>query len=265
MKALRYFITFLCLIIVWIFLSRFFGSKIIPGPLSVALYFAHHFCDPGLYQHFLASGLRILLSLVLSFSLAFPLGLILGVKPKIDRIISPFIFITYPIPKILLLPILLILLGLGELPKIILVSLTIGYQILVVIRDSLLHMDQRYLDSFESLYPGHKKNSFVKFLSQTKHLFLPAAFPSTMTVLRLASGTAVAVLFMAESFATEKGLGFMIIDAWGGMDMPRMFAGIVCMCFLGLFLYELANILEYFFCPGKNKANHKIKTRELIF
>ena len=63
--------------------------------------------------------------------------------------------------------------------------------------------------------------------------------------MRLASGTAVAVLFISESFATQNGLGYLIMDAWGGLNLPRMFTGILTMSFLGLALYEGANWLEY--------------------
>ena len=81
---------------------------------------------------------------------------------------------------------------------------------------------------------------------------LPAALPDAMTALKVASGTAVAVLFMAESFATRRGLGFLIMDAWGRGDQLEMFTGILAMSLLGVALYELCNVLETRSCRWRN-------------
>lgn len=73
-----------------------------------------------------------------------------------------------------------------------------------------------------------------------------------MTALKVASGTAVAVLFMAESFATRRGLGFLIMDAWGRGGQLEMFTGILAMSLLGMALYELCNVLETRSCRWRN-------------
>lgn len=82
-------------------------------------------------------------------------------------------------------------------------------------------------------------------------MLAPAALPDALTALKLASGTAVAVLFMAESFATRRGLGFLIMDAWGRGDQEEMFTGILAMSALGVLLYEGCNGLERLCCRWK--------------
>ena len=72
-----------------------------------------------------------------------------------------------------------------------------------------------------------------------------------MTALKVGSGTAVAVLFMAESFATQKGLGFLIMDAWGRGDQLEMFCGILSMSLLGIMVYESCHIIEKLCCRWK--------------
>ena len=148
------------------------------------------------------------------------------------------VFLTYPLPKIVLLPLFLTLFGLGDLPRVLLIALTTGYQILVVTRVSAQGLDKKYLDSFRSL--------------GGRHVLIPAALPDAMTALKVASGTAVAVLFMAESFATRRGLGFLIMDAWGRGDQLEMFTGILAMSLLGVALYELCNVLETRSCRWRN-------------
>ena len=82
-------------------------------------------------------------------------------------------------------------------------------------------------------------------------MLVPAALPDAITALRVATGTAVAVLFMVESFATDRGLGFLIMDAWGRGDQLEMFAAILAISLTGVGLYEACTLLERRLCPWK--------------
>jgi len=124
-------------------------------------------------------------------------------------IINPFILITYPILKTDLLPVVLILFGLGDLSKAVLLALIVGYQILVATRDAVARIHYKYLDSVRSLGASG--------CQLYREVLLPAALPHGFTALRLSTGTSVAVLFLTESFATNERLGYFILDAWGRM------------------------------------------------
>ena len=82
-----------------------------------------------------------------------------------------------------------------------------------------------------------------------RHVYVPAALPALFTSLKVASGTAVAVLFLAESFATTSGLGYLIMDAWGMGDVLSMFNAILGMSLLGLVIYGVIGLLERLCCP----------------
>ena len=241
--------------LLWAAAAAALDKRVLPPPEAVGLYLLQSLGTGEFWGHLSASAGRAAGGIALGFALAFPAGLALGVSRRLDAWLSPFIFLTYPAPKILFLPILLVLLGLGEAPKIILITLTVAYQILLVTRDSLRRLDQRYLDSFMALRPprgrgpGRLWPALTDGFGLVRHVLAPAALPAAVTALRLASGTAVAVLFMAESFATDRGLGFLIIDAWGGLDLPRMFAGILAMSGLGLAFYGLGGLMERRFRP----------------
>ncbi len=77
-----------------------------------------------------------------------------------------------------------------------------------------------------------------------RHVVVPAALPDIFTALRIGTGTAVAVLFLAESIAGSSGIGWYIVDAWGSIDYPAMFAGIIGMALLGVVLYEALDAVE---------------------
>jgi NitT/TauT family transport system permease protein len=69
-----------------------------------------------------------------------------------------------------------------------------------------------------------------------------------LTALRLGVGTAIAVLFFAETFVTRHGLGAFLIEAWSRLNYPDMYAGIITMGALGLALYFVIDQLENRFC-----------------
>ena len=248
MRRLKHYIlAALFLLLLWQGGTGLLGQALLPAPLDVLGFFASALGDAAFWGHMRASFLRVVLALVLAWCTAFPLGLILGHAKRADEIISPLVFLTYPIPKIVLLPVFLTIFGLGDAPRIVLIALTTGYQILVVTRDSALGLDPKYLDSFRSL-GGSKEQRLRQLL---RHVLIPAALPDALTALRVASGTAVAVLFMVESFATASGLGFLIMDAWGRGDMMEMYAGILAMSLMGVALYEFCNFLEHKLCRWK--------------
>ena len=237
---LHYLLAMAMLLCLWQAGSALLGPFLLPSPRETLLFFLQALGTTEFWVHASTSAWRVLSAMALAWFIAFPLGLLLGYLPKLDAYLSPLIFLTYPLPKIVLLPVFLMLFGLGDLPKVLLITLTAGYQIVVVTRAGAAGLDKKYIDSFRSL--GGTRWQMIR------HVLIPAALPDAITALKVASGTAVAVLFMAESFATQNGLGFLIMDAWGRGDQPEMFSGILGMSLLGILLYEGCNLLETLCC-----------------
>lgn len=256
--CIKYLVTLVCIFLLWHAGALYFGEFILPQPVHVFAFMGEFLQTEEFWLHFGMSSYRVCVALVISFFLAFPLGIYMGYKKRFDSFFSPFVFITYPIPKIVFLPLFFLILGIGDFSRIFLIVLTVSYQIVVVTRSCVLNLDKKYYYSFKSLLPLHVEGTPKKHYRMAKlmHLLIPYALPSALTALRIASGTAIAVLFMTESFATQEGLGFLIMDSWGRGDMLPMFTGIVSLCFLGIFLYEFCNCMEYVFCRG-NRLNAK--------
>jgi NitT/TauT family transport system permease protein len=253
-KTFRYILAFWVFLFIWQLLSQLFGPFVLPAPFSVLKEFWLELQSPVFRSHAFYSSFRLVSGLALGFLLAFPLGIAMGYLRGFDKYFAPLIFLTYPIPKVLFLPALLVLFGMGELPKMIIITLTTFYQILVVVRDSVRNLDPAHLESFKTLWPSdRKRKGFLWFLGLLRHVLVPEALPQAISSFRLASGTAVSVLFIAESFATDKGLGFLIVDAWGAMDLKKMWSSIMAMSLMGAFMFELANYMEWALCPWKRK------------
>ncbi len=80
------------------------------------------------------------------------------------------------------------------------------------------------------------------------HVIFPATVPKILTAMRISIGTAVAILFFVESFATTKGLGYIIMDSWGRADYVALYTGISSMAILGFSLYLILDVLEKRIC-----------------
>lgn len=190
-------------------------------------------------RHFWVSTYRVVLSIVISFAIAVPLGLVMGFEPFIDRFLAPLVYLTYPIPKIVFLPLILLFLGLGDESKIFLITFIILFQILVTTRDAVRKVPAETISSLRSLGATH--------LQIYRYVLFPACLPDVLTALRLSMGTAVAVLFFAESFATTEGLGYFIMDAWSRSAPDEMFAGIIAMGFLGVIMFLIIDTADHYF------------------
>lgn len=214
MIVLRYILGFLFLGGCWHAGALALGPDLLPDPVATIRLFAESLSTPEFWGHILVSLWRLTLGLVAAVAVAFPLGLLLGHCRAADLAGSPLLFITYPLPKIVLLPVFFTLVGLGDASRVLLIALTTGYQVLVIIRAGALSIDPSWVKAFRSM-----------------------------------GGTTAAVLFLAESFATTSGLGYLIMDAWGMGDVLFMFNAILGMSLLGLVIYGVIGLLERVCCP----------------
>ncbi|HPH94446.1 MAG TPA: ABC transporter permease subunit [Anaerolineaceae bacterium] len=250
MKKTSLALACLALLAAWQVLALLVARPILPAPWTVAQALVTGLQN-DLGGHFLVSVWRVLASMGLAVLTAAPAGLVLGQSARINRLFSPLIYILYPIPKVVLVPVVLLFLGVGDLAKISIIFIILFFQILVLVRDQAASLRPELVQSVRSLGAGRR--ALFRFV------YLPATLPAILTALRQSVGTAVAVLYVAESFATRQGLGYYIyINGSSLLNYPAMYAGIVMMSLLGLGLYFGVDWLEGRLCPwlklGQNEA-----------
>lgn len=229
-----YALAVLVLLLGWGLLAAVLRSPALPGPIDALPVFAA--LVPELIGHAALSLGRVVVSMIIGALLAVPLGLVIGRSERADSIFAPLLFLTYPVPKVVFLPVLLVLFGIGNMSKIVLITTIVFFQILLTARDAARAVPEGAVLSVRSLGAGR--------LDIARHVVFPAALPDIFTALRISTGTAVAVLFLAESTAGSDGLGWFIMDAWGRIGYPRMFAGILAMALSGVLLYEAIELAE---------------------
>jgi ABC-type nitrate/sulfonate/bicarbonate transport system permease component len=231
------------LLVTWQVAAMLVNRPILPTPLVVLEVF---FRELGgeLPIHFVASLWRVIAGMLLSVVTAVPAGLAIGGSKKLNRVFSPVIYLLYPIPKVVFVPVVLLFLGIGDLAKIVVIFLILFFQIVVLVRDQAAGLAPQLLQSLRSLGAGRR--ALFRFV------YLPASLPAILTALRQSVGTAVAVLYIAELFATRTGLGYYIYyEGSTLLDYPAMYAGVLAMSLLGLGLYFTVDWMEKRLCPWK--------------
>lgn len=232
------------LLVLWWLTALLVNTPMLPTPWEVVKSLVYEL-GHGLMQHFLASLWRVVASTVLSIVLAAPAGMILGQSKKLYAFFAPVIYLLYPIPKVVFVPIILLFLGIGDLPKIVIITLILFFQILVLVRDQAAALRPELIQSVRSLGAGRR--------ALFRYVYLPASLPAVLTALRQSIGTAVAVLYIAELFATQKGLGYYIYYNGSTLfNYPAMYAGVVMMSVLGLGLYFAVDALERRLTPWQH-------------
>jgi NitT/TauT family transport system permease protein len=237
-KALGYVGAVAFMLVIWELASLAFRNPALPLPADGLGQFVEQF--PILLPQFGYSAFRVVASILLGLAVGAPLGLLLGRSERADLVFGPLVFLNYPVPKAVFLPVFLILLGIGNSSIISLITLIVFFQILVTARDAARSIPAASVLSVRSL----GANRWQVFA----HVVVPGAMPEIFTALRISAGTAVAVLFFSETFAGSTGLGYFVSDAWGRVQFDEMFAGILAMALLGVVLYEVIELVEARVC-----------------
>jgi ABC-type nitrate/sulfonate/bicarbonate transport system, permease component len=225
---------------IWALAAMLVHKPFLPSPVAALARMAGRIADGSLALHLGASSRRVGLALLIAAPPATALGLAAGRSKRLDAFVSPFVYLLHPLPKVAFLPIIMLFLGLGDPAKVFLIALIIFGQLLVSARDAAKAVPQSLVDAMRTM--GATR------ISTLRHVVFPFALPSLLSALRIGLGTAVAVLFMAETFASETGLGWYIVDAWTRVDYPDMYAAIIALSLFGLACYLVVDAAEAILC-----------------
>ena len=178
---LRYALAAAALCLVWQAGALALGPDLLPSPGETFALFLRALGTAAFWADMGMSTWRLALGLGLAVCVAFPAGLLMGHCRRADAVAAPLVFLTYPLPKIVLLPVFFTFLGLGDAPRVLLIALTTGYQILVIVRGTAMGLDPACRKVFRSL-AGTAGGAGRGMLLQTlRHVYVPAALPGLFT------------------------------------------------------------------------------------
>jgi NitT/TauT family transport system permease protein len=220
----------LTLLALWEVASRqaFLSPRYFPPPTAVAGALADGVVAGDLGAETLVTLTRLALAFAIAAVPAVPLGLLMGMVRPIRHAVDPYIAFLFPVPKIALLPFLLILLGVGEPAFVLTGALSAFFQIVISTLAGVQTMDPRLLDVGRN-YGARGLRLFWKVI-------LPAALPSIFTGLRLGLGLALVATVAVEFIAARSGLGHLVYRHWQMLSTTEMYGAFALVGALGLLL-----------------------------
>jgi NitT/TauT family transport system permease protein len=222
------------------------GVEYLPTPIKAVT--EMHRLGPLLFRNFWTSAWRLVLAILIAFFTGYPLGLLIGHERWLDRLISPMIYIVYPIPQVAFILLLFLVFGIGNPVKVAIVALALFFQLLVSARGAAKQIDAEHVTSVLSAGASRFQVYW--------HVVIPETLPSILTSLRVSVGLGMAFLYIAEISGSVSpgrgGLGAFIKAS--SFNMTQQAAGIMAMALLGLLLYVIIDIIERIACRWRYTA-----------
>jgi ABC-type nitrate/sulfonate/bicarbonate transport system permease component len=188
---------------------------------------------------------RIAIGFVLGAVPGIVLGLAIGLLPLVRAIVQPLVDATFPIPKVALLPMVMLIFGAtSEGSKYAIIAIAVVFLVLINTEAGVRSIERIYFDV------GH--NYGASRLMFFTDIALPGALPMIMTGLKLGMGVALIVIVAAEFVGARSGIGYLIFNSWNTFQVERMYAGIMVTAILGLLSAFALGALERLLVPWKS-------------
>ncbi|MBR1217753.1 ABC transporter permease [Bradyrhizobium sp. U87765 SZCCT0131] len=189
-----------------------------------------------LYDHVGASLFRALSGFLIAVATIIPLGLAIGRSARLDRILNQLIEVLRNTAPLALLPVFILLLGIGEVSKVTMVIYSCAWPLLLNTIAAVRQVDPLLVKSARTM-GATPLQLFTKVI-------LPAAAPTIFVGIRLASASAMLVLVASEMVGAKAGLGFLIIYGQYSFLIPQMYFGILAITAMGLTFNAVLEALE---------------------
>jgi NitT/TauT family transport system permease protein len=199
---------------------------------------------------------RVAIGFCLGAVPAIVLGLVMGLSPALTAIFRPVIAAIYPIPKIALFPLIMLMFGLGETSKWVIVAIAVFFQVFFSTLAGVANIERIYLDVAGNF--GASRWQAYRWIA------MPAALPFIFTGCQLGIGMALIVVVVAEQFGTKMGLGYMIWRSWQVFEVRDMFVGLMMVALLGYAIQLAMGALEGWIIRWKPGARANVKTKSLV-
>jgi ABC-type nitrate/sulfonate/bicarbonate transport system permease component len=195
------------------------------SPVQIVTHFAHALGSAELYQNIWASLARSLPGFALGTLLGALLGLAAGTARWFDRMFSPAVFLTYPVPKIVMLPIFMLWFGIGDLSKVLIIALACFYPVFI---------NAYYgVKATRKILVWSAQNMGASPATIFRRVVVPSAAPMIFAGMRVSLALSFIVMFAAEMINANSGLGHMIRVAENSLRFDLMYVSLLAIAILG--------------------------------
>lgn len=219
------------------------SSLFLPSPSEIICSLWEMTLTGEIANNLAASLKRIIAGFLLGSLAGLLFGLLTGASALGDKVGTPLIQALYPIPKIALLPLFILWLGIGELSKITIIALGVFFPVAMNTYSGVRNVDALLIKVAVSFNAG-------RWLT-LKSVVLPGALPMIFAGLRLAAGTSLLLLVAAEMIAAREGIGALILHYGDLMITDKLMAGVIVLSLLGLIFHATLQWLEKRAIPWK--------------
>jgi NitT/TauT family transport system permease protein len=195
--------------------------------------------------HLWASLQRLFWGFLLGGIPALLLGLAMGLYRPVRIAIDPLVAATYPVPKSAILPLVLLIFGLGEMSKVVMVALGVFYPILINTVAGVRNIEPIYLDV--------GRNFGATGWQVFRTIALPGALPNIMAGVKLGIGMGLILIAIAEMIGAREGIGYMIWNAWQILAVDTMYVGLMVIAILGFLFNLILDAVEHAVVPWRNR------------
>jgi len=223
--------------------THLIDTRFFPAPSSIAGTFGTLAANGQLEANTFISLERLFWGFLLGAVPALVIGLTMGLYRPVRTLVEPLILGTYPVPKSAILPLILLIFGLGEPSKIVMVAIGVFYPVVINTVSGVLQIPQIYLDV------GHNFGASRWKMFTT--IALPGALPFIMTGVKLGAGMGLILIAIAEMIGAQSGLGYMIWNAWQILSVNTMYVGLIMIALLGFVLTLAINEIERLLIPSR--------------
>ncbi len=208
----------------------------LPGPVSILAAAAVMAGSGELLSNLQASLFRIAAGFAIGSIAGIMIGLLLGFSRLAEAVGNPIVHLLYPIPKIALLPLIILWLGIGELSKVTIIALGVFFPVVINTYSGVRHIDVLLIKVAVSFKATP--------LSLIRKVILPGALPSIFAGLKLAAGSSLLLLVAAEMIAAKEGIGALILHYGDLMLTTKLMVGVLVLSLLGVLFNQLLHWLE---------------------
>ncbi|MEU7817795.1 ABC transporter permease [Pseudonocardia sp. NPDC049154] len=223
-----------------------FDRRFFPAPVDVVESLGAAVSTGALQEAALVSTYRLVVGFVVGAVVGLVMGFLLGRIRRLDVALDPIISALYTVPKLAMLPILLLIFGLSDLPILVLIAASVFFIVVISTTAAVTAVQKNYMEPAQCF--GATR------LQTLRHVILPASLPSIFVSLRLAAGNAVLVLIGIEFVQGAAGMGYLIWNSWQLFDVGRMYVGVVLVAIFGVLFQALITGLGRLLTPWTRRG-----------
>lgn len=226
-------------VLAWELISRFVikDPQLFPGFIEIiGNTWQLLFVNQKLPPHFASSGYRLVIAFLFSAPLAYLLAVLSAGQKQARFFLNPLITATYPLPKVALIPLVLLFFGTGDLSKIILIGLGIFYLIYINTYFGAVFILQSSLQDVIEVYKVRSYHFWYTYLTR-------GSFKSFLVGVKAGAGYGLTLVVVSEMSLSQSGLGYFIWSAWDSFRILDMYSGIFIIGVIGYLLNLISDIL----------------------